>query len=255
MVVPATGGRMVRLDSVAKVVEGLGPTQIERFNRQRKITVEANTNGMPLGQLIKEADAAFKKLKAPPEYTAGATGRAKELGRMLMGFVLAFMMSFIFIYIVLASQFESFVYPISIIIALPLTLPFAVISLFLTGQSMTLFSIMGIFMLFGIVKKNAILQVDYTNTLRAKGMPRHQASIEANKTRLRPILMTTLTLVASMIPTALGTGAGSGSRRAMAWVIIGGQSLSLLITLLMTPVTYTLFDDLQEWFNKKKPAA
>ncbi len=205
--------------------------------------------------MIKEADAAFKKLKAPPEYTAGATGRAKELGRMLMGFVLAFMMSFIFIYIVLASQFESFVYPISIIIALPLTLPFAVISLFLTGQSMTLFSIMGIFMLFGIVKKNAILQVDYTNTLRAKGMPRHQASIEANKTRLRPILMTTLTLVASMIPTALGTGAGSGSRRAMAWVIIGGQSLSLLITLLMTPVTYTLFDDLQEWFNKKKPAA
>ena len=251
MVVPATGGRMVRLDNVAKVIEGLGPTQIERFNRQRKITVEANTNGMPLGQLIKEANAAFKKLTAPPEYTGGAAGRAKELGNMLMGFVMAFLMSFIFIYIVLASQFESFVYPISIIITLPLTLPFAVISLFVAGQSMTLFSIMGIFMLFGIVKKNAILQVDYTNTLRAKGMPRHEASIEANRTRLRPILMTTLTLVASMIPTALGTGAGSGSRRAMAWVIIGGQSLSLLITLLMTPVTYTLFDDLQEWFKKK----
>jgi len=251
MVVPALGGRMVRLDSVAKVVEGLGPTQIERYNRQRKITIEANTDGMPLGQLIKEADTEFKKQRAPAEYGGGATGRAKELGRMLMGFVMAFMMSFLFIYIVLASQFESFVYPISIIIALPLTLPFAVISLFAAGQSMTLFSIMGIFMLFGIVKKNSILQVDYTNTLRAKGMPRHQASIEANKTRLRPILMTTLTLVASMIPTALGTGAGSGSRRAMAWVIIGGQSLSLLITLLMTPVTYTLFDDLQEWFKKK----
>ncbi len=251
MVIPATGGRMVRLDSVAKVVEGLGPTQIERFNRQRKITVEANTNGMPLGQLIKEADAEFKKQNAPPEYTGGAAGRAKELGNMLKGFVMAFLMSFIFIYIVLASQFESFVYPISILIALPLTLPFAVISLFVAGQSMTLFSIMGIFMLFGIVKKNSILQVDYTNTLRAKGMPRHQASIEANKTRLRPILMTTLTLVASMIPTALGTGAGSGSRRAMAWVIIGGQSLSLLITLLMTPVTYTLFDDLEVWFRKK----
>ncbi len=251
MVVPATGGRMVRLDSVAKVVEGLGPTQIERFNRQRKITVEANTNGMPLGQLIKEADAEFKKQNAMAEYTGGAAGRSKELGNMLKGFMMAFAMSFIFIYIVLASQFESFVYPVSILIALPLTLPFAVISLFVAGQSMTLFSIMGIFMLFGIVKKNSILQVDYTNTLRAKGMARHAASIEANKTRLRPILMTTLTLVASMIPTALGTGAGSGSRRAMAWVIIGGQSLSLLITLLMTPVTYTLFDDLEVWFRKK----
>ncbi len=251
LVVPATGGRMVRLDSVAKVVQGFGPTQIERFNRQRKITVEANTNGMPLGQLIKEADAAFKAQHPAAEYTGGAAGRAKELGNMLKGFVIAFAMSFIFIYIVLASQFESFVYPISILIALPLTLPFAVISLFVAGQSMTLFSIMGIFMLFGIVKKNSILQVDYTNTLRAKGMARHEASIQANKTRLRPILMTTLTLVASMIPTALGTGAGSGSRRAMAWVIIGGQSLSLLITLLMTPVTYTLFDDLEVWFRKK----
>ena len=251
LVVPATGGRMVRLDSVAKVVEGVGPTQIERYNRQRKITVEANTTGVPLGTMLKEADNAFKKLNAPAEYTAGATGRSKELGNMLMGFVTAFLMAFIFIYIVLASQFESFVYPIAIIIALPLTLPFAVLSLFITGQSITLFGIMGIFMLFGIVKKNAILQVDYTNTLRAKGMPRHQASIEANKTRLRPILMTTLTLVACMIPTAIGQGAGSGSRRAMAWVIIGGQTLSLLITLLMTPVTYTLFDDLEIWFKKK----
>jgi HAE1 family hydrophobic/amphiphilic exporter-1 len=259
MVVPANGGKTVRLDNVARVVEGLGPTQIERFNRQRKITVEANSTGAPLGSMIKEADKAFKNLNAPAEYTAGATGRSKELGNMLKGFLMAFLMSFIFIYIVLASQFESFVYPLSIIIALPLTIPFAVISLFITGQNMTLFSIMGIFMLFGIVKKNSILQVDYTNTLRAKGMPRHQASIEANRTRLRPILMTTFTLVASMIPTALGTGAGSGSRRAMAWVIIGGQSLSLLITLLMTPVTYTLFDDLQEWFKKKymspKPSA
>jgi HAE1 family hydrophobic/amphiphilic exporter-1 len=251
MMIPAAGNTLVRLDNVAKVVEGLGPTQIERYNRQRKITVEANSNGMPLGQMIKECDAAFKAQHATADYTGGATGKAKELGRMLMGFVMAFLMAFIFIYIVLASQFESFVYPLSIIIALPLTLPFAVISLFIAGQSMTLFSIMGIFMLFGIVKKNSILQVDYTNTLRAKGMARHEASILANKTRLRPILMTTLTLVASMIPTALGTGAGSGSRRAMAWVIIGGQSLSLLITLLMTPVTYTLFDDLQEWFNKK----
>jgi HAE1 family hydrophobic/amphiphilic exporter-1 len=111
-----------------------------------------------------------------------------------------------------------------------------------------------VFMLFGIIQKNAILQVDYTNTLRARGMPRYEAMLEANKTRLRPILMTTLTLVASMVPTALGTGAGSGTRRAMAWVIIGGQLLSLTITLLMTPVTYSLLDDFQHRFLKKKEA-
>ena len=123
LAVPASDGRMVRLDSVAKVVEGVGPTQIERLNRQRKITVEANTTGMPLGTMIKEAEKAFKKLNAPVEYTAGITGKSKELGSMLNGFVTAFLMAFIFIYIVLASQFESFVYPLAIMIALPLTLP------------------------------------------------------------------------------------------------------------------------------------
>ncbi|OIO03900.1 MAG: hypothetical protein AUJ51_02865 [Elusimicrobia bacterium CG1_02_56_21] len=251
LMIPAGVNRVTRLDNIAKVVQGVGPTQIERFNRQRNVKVLANMSGIPIGKLITEAEKAFRELNAPPEYKGGVTGKAKELGNMLKGFLIAFLMAFIFIYIVLASQFESFVHPISIMIVLPLTIPFAVISLFLSGQNLSLFSIMGIFMLFGIVKKNSILQVDYTNTLRAKGMPRYQAMIEANKTRLRPILMTTLTLIAGMIPTALGTGAGSGTRRAMAIVIIGGQTLSLLITLLMTPVTYSLFDDLEIWFRKK----
>jgi len=251
LMVPASSGRVTRLDSIARVTEGVGPTQIARFNRQRNVQVTANVNGIPVNKLIAEADKAFKALKAPPEYKAGVTGRAKELGKMLKEFGIAFALAFIFIYIVLASQFESFVYPVSIMVVLPLTIPFAIISLFLTGQNLTLFSIMGMFMLFGIVTKNSILQVDYTNTLRAKGMPRHQAMLEANKTRLRPILMTTLTLIAGMIPTALGTGAGSGTRRTMAMVIIGGQTLSLLITLLMTPVTYSLMDDLEVWFRKK----
>ena len=251
LMVPASGGRVTRIDSLARVVEGVGPTQIARFNRQRNVQVRANVDGIPVNVLIKEADKAFAELKVPPEYKAGIYGRAKELGNMLKEFGIAFVLAFIFIYIVLASQFESFVYPVSIMIVLPLTIPFAIISLFITGQNLTLFSIMGMFMLFGIVTKNSILQVDYTNTLRTKGLPRHQAMIEANKTRLRPILMTTLTLIAGMIPTALGTGAGSGTRRTMALVIIGGQTLSLLITLLMTPVTYSLMDDLEVWFRKK----
>jgi len=233
------------------VSEGVGPTQIARYNRQRNVQVTANVDGIPVNRLIAEAEKSFKELNAPPEYRAGVYGRAKELRNMLKEFMIAFLLAFIFIYIVLASQFESFVYPVSIMVVLPLTIPFAIVSLFITGQNLTLFAIMGIFMLFGIVTKNSILQVDYTNTLRAKGLPRHQAMIEANRTRLRPILMTTLTLIAGMIPTALGTGAGSGTRRTMAMVIIGGQTLSLLITLLMTPVTYSLMDDLQEWLKKK----
>jgi HAE1 family hydrophobic/amphiphilic exporter-1 len=251
LMVPAAGDRVARLDSVARVTEGLGPTQIARYNRQRNVQVTANVDGIAVNRLLAEADKAFKALGAPPEYKAGVYGRSKELGNMLKEFGIAFALAFIFIYIVLASQFESFVYPVSIMVVLPLTIPFAIISLFLTGQNLTLFSIMGMFMLFGIVTKNSILQVDYTNTLRAKGMPRHQAMIEANRTRLRPILMTTLTLIVSMIPTALGTGAGSGTRRTMAMVIIGGQTLSLLITLLMTPVTYAYMDDFQEWARKK----
>jgi len=251
MTLPSTKG-LVRLDSIATVKPGLGPTKIKRYNRQRQITVEANLDGIPLGVALQKADEAFKKLNPPANYHGEVVGKAKELGRMLSSFLMAFLMSFLFIYIVLASQFESFVYPISIIICLPLTIPFAVLSLFITHENLTLFSIMGMFMLVGIVKKNAILQVDYTNTLRAEGQDRHTAMINANRTRLRPILMTTLTLIASMIPTAFGTGAGSGVRRTMAWVIIGGQALSLLITLLMTPVTYSLMDDLQEWWKHKR---
>jgi HAE1 family hydrophobic/amphiphilic exporter-1 len=245
----------VRLDNVATVTEGLGPTQIERYNRQRMVTVEANTEGLPLGRLISEADAAFRKLNAPVQYTGGPEGRSKELGKMLKNFLLAFLLSLIFVYIVLASQFESFIHPLSIMIVLPLTIPFAVLSLFLTGQNLTIFSLMGMFMLFGIVKKNSILQVDYTNALRARGLERHEAIIAANRARLRPILMTTLTLIAGMIPTALGTGAGSGTRRSLALVIIGGQALSLLITLLMTPVSYSLFDDMQQWLRGKRHRA
>jgi len=251
MLIPAKDGSTVRLDSVASVVEGSGPTRIDRVARQRSISVDGNNRGISLSVALKKSNQFFKELKAPADYVGTVKGSGKEMNKMLVSFIGAFAMAFIFIYIVLASQFESFVYPLSIIIALPLTLPFAFLTLFILRQNLTLFSILGLFMLFGVVKKNSILIVDYTNTLRGKGLDRHTACIEANRTRLRPILMTTLTLIASMIPTALGTGSGSGMRHAMAWVIIGGQALSLLITLLMTPVSYTLFDDLQIWFEKK----
>ena len=148
------------------------------------------------------------------------------------------MLAVAFIYMVLASQFNSFVHPLTIMTSLPLSLPAGLLALMAFGMTINVYSAIGLMMLFGIVKKNSILQVDYTNTLREQGMERHEALIAANHVRLRPILMTTIAIVAGMIPIALGRGAGAGSRASMAITILGGQVLCLLLTLLVTPVVY-----------------
>ncbi len=261
MMIPAkVNGKdtLVRLDSVAKIEEGFGPAQISRQNRQRKITVQANVTGnMDMGSAIKLMQQAFNEIGAPANYSAQLSGQAKEMGKMLTSFAMAFILAILFKYMILASQFESFVLPLVVLTAIPLTVPFALFTLAVTRESLNIFSLLGLFMLIGIVSKNAILQVDYTNTLRQQGVERYKAIVEANKVRLRPILMTTVTIIAGMIPTAIGTGAGSGLRRSLAIVIIGGQSLALIITLLMAPVFYSLFDDMSQWaikkFTAKKP--
>ena len=232
------------LGSVADVREGLGPTEIDRYNRQRQVAIFANLQGIGLGEAQDLIDSKIKSMELKPGYSYAYLGRSKAMKEQQQGFKMAFILSALFMYMILAAQFESFVHPLTILLSLPLAIPFGVLSLVIAGERMHLFSTLGLFMLFGIVKKNAILQIDYSNTLRHRGMPRLKAILEANHTRLRPILMTTLTLVAGMIPMALGAGPGSGSRRAMAIVVIGGQSLCLLITLLLTPVAYSLFDDL-----------
>jgi HAE1 family hydrophobic/amphiphilic exporter-1 len=248
LTIPSPQAGLVRLNNVARVEPALGPNSIDRFGRQRQIVVVANLQGISLGEAVRDISQFMDSLDLPPEYRYEFIGRAKLLAESNRNFLIAFVLSFIFMYMVLAAQFESFVHPLTILLALPLTLPFAFLSLFLIGTNLDIYATFGLFMLFGIVKKNGILQIDYTNVLRRRGMELRAAILEANRTRLRPILMTTVMLVAAMIPIALGRGPGAAARASMAKVIIGGQVLSLLLTLIVTPVAYSLWEDLTQWW-------
>jgi HAE1 family hydrophobic/amphiphilic exporter-1 len=244
--VPSATLGNVAIGNVASLEESTGPTEIERYNRQRQIMISANlVKGQSLSIIIPIVEEEVQKMNMPPEYRSGLIGRSKEFGRAGRLFVFAFLLSFVFMYMILAAQFESFIDPITILISLPLSVPFALISLFLARENFSIiYTSLGILVLFGIVKKNSILQVDHIKSLRAAGVPRMDAILRGCEDRLRPILMTTAALVAGMIPLALGSGAGAGSRRTVAIVVIGGQTMCLLLTLLVTPVAYSLFDDM-----------
>jgi hydrophobic/amphiphilic exporter-1 (mainly G- bacteria), HAE1 family len=245
LTVPSSKAGLVTVSSLARLKESRGPTEIERYNRQRIVTVLGNPESVPLGEAVKRAERVLEKLGLKDQrsqYTYIMSGQAKTLAETGYYFVIAFVLSITFMYLILAAQFESWTQPASILMALPVTIPFGLLSLVLFSTPMDIYAMFGLFMLVGIVKKNGILQVDATNQLRTGGMNRHDAIVEANHTRLRPILMTTVMLVAAMVPIALGRGPGAGARASMAKVIIGGQMLSLVLALLVTPVFYAILD-------------
>jgi HAE1 family hydrophobic/amphiphilic exporter-1 len=246
MMVPSSKLGQVRLESVATIGRGFGPASLWRYNREFQVSVYANVSaGYALDVAAAHTVQSIKEVGLPAGYSYLFSGQVKVLEETTWNLVLAMLLASIFMYMVLAAQFESFSYPFIIMLTLPLSVPFALFSLWITGRALSLWSALGMFLLLGIVKKNGILQVDYTNRLIAEGMPVEQAIVEANRVRLRPILMTTFSIVAGLIPVAIGLGAGSEQRASIAVTIIGGQTLCLVLTLLVVPVAYSYFTELK----------
>jgi len=247
LMIPSAKVGQVRLDNIATIQRGLSPAKIKRYNRQFQVGVMANlTSDTPLDVAAQKVREAIASAKLPPGYSSRFSGTVKILDDTNKSLIITFLLASIFMYMVLAAQFESLLHPLAIMVSLPLSIPFALLTLWLTGRTLNLWSSLGVLLLLGIVKKNGILQVDYANKLRHDGMPLRQAILEACQVRLRPILMTTFSIIGGLIPTAIGVGAGAAQRSAIAVTIIGGQALCLLLTLIVTPVAYLMLSQLSE---------
>ena len=250
---PTMRGGSITLDQVADLKIVNGPTQIKRTDRTRRISISANVlKGRAMNEITQKADAALASVKFPGDVTYEYGGQVEMMRNMFSSLSLALLLAIIFVYIVLASQFGSFVQPFVIMLALPLSIIGAVLGLLLANKAFDMVAFIGLIMLMGLVTKNSILLVDYTNVLRRRGMKRNEAIIEAGSTRLRPILMTTLAMILGMIPVAMGLGASAGFRQAIGYTIIGGLISSTILTLVVVPVVYVLLDNLTSKFSKKK---
>jgi hydrophobic/amphiphilic exporter-1 (mainly G- bacteria), HAE1 family len=253
LLVPSARLGLIRLDSIATIERGAGPSRIDRFARQYGIGIYGNVaEGYTLGAAAAKVQEVFDSMNLPPNYRLLFSGQVRILEETTASMVLAIGLASIFMYMVLAAQFESLTHPFVILLALPLSVPFALLSLHLTGRSMNLFSALGVLLLLGIVKKNGILQIDAMNRLLREGLPLREAILEANRIRLRPILMTTFSIIAGLIPTAVAIGTGAATRSAIAITIIGGQALCLILTLLVVPVGYSYLEDARAWAARRR---
>lgn len=256
LLVPSSKQGLIRLDSIASLERGLGPSRIDRYNRQFTVGIYGNVSpGYSLGAAATAAQESVERVGLPPGFRTTFSGQVKILEETTGNMVMAIGLASIFMYMVLAAQFESVVQPLIILSTLPLSIPFALLSLIVTGRTLNLFSALGVLLLLGIVKKNGILQIDYMNHLRAKDYPLRPAILEANRVRLRPILMTTLSIIAGLIPTAIGVGAGASQRSAIAITIIGGQMLCLVLSLLVVPVGYSIVEELKSSVSRRTQTA
>jgi HAE1 family hydrophobic/amphiphilic exporter-1 len=246
---------LTRIDNLIRFSSTLSSARIDRLDRQRMVAVRANIDsGYSLSGRIEALETLSREIGLPEGFETRVMGGGRELERTLEEFKWVFVLSFVFMYIVLAAQFEHLLHPITILLSLPIAVPFGLLGLYWGGESLNVYSALGLLVLFGVVKKAAILQVDHTRTLRASGMEKHQAILAANADRLRPILMTTLSFVAGMIPLLIGTGPGAEERRSIATLAVCGQTLSLLLTLLAVPVMYSMIDDLHAFFKRRSSA-
>jgi len=240
-----TKGTVIRLDQVANIVRTSSPSQIQHFNRQRTVEVQANVTGRAAGDVLRDVTTQTSRLQLPVGYTIVVQGQGSQLNTAFSALLQALALSVVLMYMLTAALYESFIYPFAVIICLPVALVGAFFGLMIAGDTINIFSMIGMIMLMGLVAKNAILLVDYTNTLRRRGMSRREALIEAGPARLRPILMTTMVLVFAMIPLALKLGDGAESRSPMAVVVLGGMLTSTMLTLVLVPCAYTYLDDFQ----------
>ena len=248
----SNASKLTRIDNIVRFDFGNAPARIDRLDRQRMVSIRANiSTGYALADRVQALRALAVEIGVPPGFETRILGRGKELEKTLNEFRWTFLLSFIFMYLVLAAQFEHLVHPFTILFTLPLSVPFGLISLYIGNETLNVYSALGVLVLFGVVKKAAILQVDCTNALRRKGMPRREAILQANRDRLRPILMTTISFVAGLLPLLIANGPGSEERRSIAVLASGGQTLSLLLTLLAVPVIYTYLDDIGNWVMRK----
>ena len=248
-------GKVVELKSFAAITQSLGPNKLERYDRISSLTVKCSVYGRPVGTVGDEIKTVIKEKIHSPEITIDYKGQMERQADAFSSLFTAIAAALIFVYLVMVALYNSYLYPFVVIFSIPVAVIGALFALALSGESLTIFSMVGMIMLIGLVCKNAILIVDFANKFRDKGLTVREALIEAGKERLRPILMTTFSMIFGMLPIALASGASAESKNGLAWVIIGGLTSSLIFTLVLVPAVYTTMEGyknkFQKWIGKK----